>query len=96
MSTSPHDSNGGAAPPEPEFLDVAALARLVRLSLPAARAMVRRGEIPGARRLGRKWLIHRDTFVLSFSTSVNASATTHTLDPARLLRPIPRRCRRNP
>lgn len=79
-----------------EFLTIPELAKLLRLSPPAARAAVRRGEVPGARRIGRKWLVRTATFEASFAAPVTTPRTTNLLDPARLLRPIPKRIPRNP
>ena len=50
----------------PTLLTTDDLAELLKLSPAAVRAAIRRGDVPGARRLGRRWRIHRDTFLASF------------------------------
>lgn len=50
-----------------EFLSPAELAREVGISAPRLRGLCLRGKVPGARRLGGRWVIHRPAFVASFA-----------------------------
>lgn len=49
-----------------EWVNPAELARLVGLSLTVIRGRLRAGTMAGARRFGRRWVIHLPTFRASF------------------------------
>jgi hypothetical protein len=49
-----------------EFVTPSALSAETGISPDLLRSLAARGRLPGARRLGRRWLIHRPTFVASF------------------------------
>lgn len=50
-----------------EFVTPAELASELGMHPERVRLLCVRGEVAGARRLGRRWRIHRPTFVASFS-----------------------------
>jgi excisionase family DNA binding protein len=50
-----------------EFLTVEECAQYLRLDRKTVYSMIRRGELPGARRCGRTYRIHRASVVSSFS-----------------------------
>ena len=50
----------------PEFLTVGEAAELLRLDRKTVYSMIQRRELPGARRCGRTYRIHRPTMLMSF------------------------------
>jgi len=49
----------------PSVITIEELAELLRVSLPTAYAAVKRGQVPGAVKVGKCWRLHRST-VLSW------------------------------
>ncbi|MDD5308331.1 MAG: helix-turn-helix domain-containing protein [Deltaproteobacteria bacterium] len=59
----------GISPALPEFLTIEEACDLLRLDRRTIYGMIERGELPGARRCGRTYRIHRPSMISSFSAS---------------------------
>lgn len=68
-----------------EFLSPAELAEEAGISADLLRSLAARGRLPGARRMGRRWVIHRPTFVASFAATEAPGARLRALTRPRVL-----------
>lgn len=60
----------------PEFLTIGETAELLRLNPGTTYKMAKRGDLPGATKVGNAWRIHRPTLLRSMTSEVRGSRSS--------------------
>jgi hypothetical protein len=66
--------------PEPVTLTLPAAAQLAGIGETKARELARSGQFPGAFRLGKRWLVHRQLFLDGLERLARGELATHGAD----------------